>query len=125
MALHFPLAEWEALYVIASPTFSSWNTCTPLQVYICTEGNPSITIDLSHDDCADGGHEERWGGGQRAALVTVYVWEKGDKKADMLVRLSEFTPAPHAITFTPVDLKKKKCSPLAYLTLLARKYNIR
>lgn len=33
----------------------------PLQVYICTEGNPSITIDLSHDDPADGGHEERWG----------------------------------------------------------------
>ena len=74
MALHFPLAEWEALYVIASPTFSPWNTRSPLQVYICTEGNPSITIDLSHDDRADGGREERQGA---VAWLSVYVREGG------------------------------------------------
>lgn len=64
MALHFPLAEWEALYVIAIPAFPFWNTLSPLQVYICTEGNPSITTDLSHDDHADGGHERGVGDAQ-------------------------------------------------------------
>lgn len=52
----------------------SRNTRSPLQVYICTEGNPSITIDLSHDDRADGSHKEmRGGGGGR--------WGRGDRAA--------------------------------------------
>lgn len=78
MALHLVLAEWEALCVIASAAFAPWNARTPLQVYICTEGNPSITTDLSHDDHADGGRERGGVGVLEWVSTCVSVRQKRD-----------------------------------------------